>query len=255
MTVELTTDEGVATITINRPEKLNALDQPTIRALRRAFDTCEHDPAVRVVVLTGSGERAFCAGADIPSIAASIRRGTEVALFEVVGRGQGLTRRIENFPKPVIAAVNGLAFGGGCEMTEAAHLAVAADHATFAKPEITLGFPPPFGGSQRLPRHVGRKRALELILTGDEIDAVRAEEIGLVNQVVPAAMLTASVRDLAERIMRHAPSAVSACLAAVTRGLNVSIDEGLAIEAAWFATTVPTDGVRDGLEAFLARTR
>ena len=255
MTVDLATDEGVATITINRPEKLNALDQPTIKRLRQALDTCEHDPAVRVVVLTGSGERAFCAGADIPSIASSISRGTEVALFEVVGRGQGLTRRIENFPKPVIAAVNGLAFGGGCEMTEAAHLAVAADHATFAKPEITLGFPPPFGGSQRLPRHVGRKRALELILTGDPITAARAAEIGLVNQVVPGELLAESVRDLADRIMRHAPSAVSACLAAVTRGLNVSIDEGLAIEAAWFATTVPTDGVRDGLEAFLARAR
>ncbi len=255
MTVDLATDEEVATITINRPEKLNALDQPTIKLLRQALDTCEHDPGVRVVVLTGSGERAFCAGADIPGIASSIRRGTEVALFEVVGRGQGLTRRIENFPKPLIAAVNGLAFGGGCEMTEAAHLAVAADHATFSKPEISLGFPPPFGGSQRLPRHVGRKRALEMILTGDVIGAARAEEIGLVNLVVPGASLTDSVRDLAERIMRHAPSAVSACLAAVTRGLNVSIDEGLAIEAAWFATTVPTDGVRDGLDAFLARAR
>jgi enoyl-CoA hydratase/carnithine racemase len=255
MTVELSSQAGVARVTICRPEKLNALDYPTIERLQRALDTCEEDDEVRVVVLTGSGDRAFCAGADIPSLAGSIGHGTARALREVVGRGQGLTRRIEAFPKPVVAAVNGLAFGGGCEITEAAHLAVAADHATFAKPEITLGFPPPFGGSQRLPRHVGRKRALEMILTGDPVDAVRAAEIGIVNRTVPAADLLPAAEDLARRIMRHAPTAVSACLAAVTRGLNVPIDEGLAIEAAWFATTVPSDGVRDGLAAFLGRDR
>ena len=255
MTVDLVTDDGIATITICRPEKLNALDYPTIERLQQALDASEVDPGVRVVVLTGSGDRAFCAGADIAAIASSVEHGAERALREVVGRGQGLTRRIENFPKPVIAAVNGLAFGGGCEVTEAAHLAVAADHATFAKPEISLGFPPPFGGSQRLPRHVGRKRALEMILSGDAIDAEHAAEIGLVNRTVPSAELSQAVHELAHRIIRHAPSAVSACLAAVTRGLNVSIDEGLAIEAAWFATTVPTAGVRDGLAAFVARSR
>jgi len=255
MTVDLVTDDGIATITICRPEKLNALDYSTIERLQQALDASEADPGVRVVVLTGSGDRAFCAGADIAAIASSVEHGAERALREVVGRGQGLTRRIENFPKPVIAAVNGLAFGGGCEVTEAAHLAVAADHATFAKPEISLGFPPPFGGSQRLPRHVGRKRALEMILSGDAIDAELAAEIGLVNRTVPSAELSQAVHELAHRIIRHAPSAVSACLAAVTRGLNVSIDEGLAIEAAWFATTVPTAGVRDGLAAFVARSR
>jgi enoyl-CoA hydratase/carnithine racemase len=255
MTVDLVTHDGIATITICRPEKLNALDYPTIERLQQALEACEADPGVRVVVLTGSGDRAFCAGADIGAIASSVAHGPERALREVVGRGQGLTRRIENFPKPVIAAVNGLAFGGGCEITEAAHLAVAADHATFAKPEISLGFPPPFGGSQRLPRHLGRKRALEMILTGDAIDAARAAEVGLVNRTVPAAELSQAVHELARRVIRHAPTAVSACLAAVTRGLNVSIDEGLAIEAAWFATTVPTQGVRDGLAAFLDRSR
>jgi enoyl-CoA hydratase/carnithine racemase len=255
MTIDLVNDEGIATITICRPEKLNALDYPTIERLQQALDACEADPVVRAVVLTGSGDRAFCAGADIAAIASSVEHGTDRALREVVGRGQGLTRRIENFPKPVIAAVNGLAFGDGCEITEAAHLALAADHATFAKPEISLGFPPPFGGSQRLPRHVGRKRALEMVLTGDAIDAARAAEVGLVNRIVPAADLTQAVLELAHRIIRHAPSAVSACLAAITRGLNVSIDEGLAIEAAWFATTVPTEGVRDGLAAFSSRTR
>jgi len=252
-TIELEKADRIATVTIRREHKLNALDYPTIAALHAALDECEADEAVRSVILTGSGTRAFCAGADITALAGSIAAGTARALREVTGRGHGLTRRIENFPKPIIVAVNGLAYGGGCEVTEAAHLALAAEHAIFAKPEITLGFPPPFGGSQRLPRHVGRKRALEMILTGDPIDAGTAARIGLVNAVVPAQDLLATARDLAMRINRHAESAVQACLAAVTRGINVPIDEGLAIEAAWFATTVPTAGVRDGLAAFLGR--
>lgn len=144
--------------------------------------------------------------------------------------------------------------GGGCEITEAAPLAIAAEHATFAKPEITLGFPPPFGGSQRLPRHVGRKRGLEMILTGDPIPASRAAEIGLVNAIVPADELLGAARNLAARISRHAPTAVAACLRAVTRGINLPIDEGLAVEAASFAATVPTDGVRTGLRRFLDRS-
>lgn len=173
----------------------------------------------------------------------------------MVRRGQGLTRRVENFPKPIIAAVNGLAYGGGCEITEAAPLALAAEHATFAKPEITLGFPPPFGGSQRLPRHIGRKHALESILTGDPIGAARAADLGLVNRVLPAVELADAARALAERIIRHPASAVTASLAAVTRGINLPIDEGLAVEASWFAFTVPTEGVADGLERFRSRTR
>ena len=241
-------------LTLNRPEKLNALDYATIAELQEALDACEQDAAVRAVVLTGTG-RAFCAGADIGDLERSIRGGVDRALREVIGRGQGLTKRIEAFPKPVIAAVNGLALGGGCEVTEAAHLAIAAEHAVFGKPEISLGFPPPFGGSQRLPRHVGRKRALEMILTGDTIEAAYAREIGLVNQVVPADLLLERALALADRISRHAPSAVAACLAAVTRGINLPIDEGLAVEAAWFATTVPSEGVRDGLHGFLQRRR
>lgn len=241
-------------LTLNRPEKLNALDYTTIAELQAALDECEQDASVRAVVLTGTG-RAFCAGADIGDLESSIRGGVEQALREVIGRGQGLTRRIESFPKPVIVAVNGLALGGGCEVTEAAHLAIAAEHATFGKPEITLGFPPPFGGSQRLPRHVGRKRALEMILTGDAVDAHRAEEIGIVNRVVPAELLLETAHELADRISRHAASAVAACLAAVTRGINLPIDEGLAVEAAWFASTVPSEGVRDGLHGFLQRRR
>ncbi|HEY7067820.1 MAG TPA: crotonase/enoyl-CoA hydratase family protein [Chloroflexota bacterium] len=248
-------DGPVAVLTINRPEKLNALDYATIDALMAALDRLEADDAVRAVILTGAGARAFSAGADVGDLAGSIRQGVEVALREVVRRGQGLTKRVEMFPKPIIVAVNGLAYGGGCEITEAAPLAIASERATFAKPEITLGFPPPFGGSQRLPRHVGRKRGLELILTGDPIDARRAAEIGLVNRVVPHERLLDEARALAARITRHAPTAVAACLAAVARGINLPIDEGLAVEAAWFATTVPTPGVAEGLERFLSRPR
>lgn len=246
-------DDAIATITINRPDKLNALDYTTIELLHEYLRVAEEDSAVRVVILTGSGTRAFSAGADINDLAGSIRAGVGTALREVIGRGQGLTRRIEAFPKPVIGAINGMALGGGCELTEATHLAVAASHATFGKPEITLGFPPPFGGTQRLPRLVGRKRALHMILSGDAITAQHAMGIGLINQVVDAEDLIPTARRLADRITRHAPTAVAACLAAVTRGINVPIDEGLGIEAAWFASTVESDGVRDGLARFLTR--
>ncbi|GLW98879.1 crotonase/enoyl-CoA hydratase family protein [Microtetraspora sp. NBRC 16547] len=254
MTVCIDQNDHLVTITIDREQKLNALDYPTIDALLAAFDRIDSDDSVRAVILTGAGRRAFSAGADIPSLAGSIAGGAERALREIVRRGHGLTRRIEEFPKPVIVAVNGLAYGGGCEITEAAPLAIAAEHATFAKPEITLGFPPPFGGSQRLPRHVGRKRGLEMILTGDPIPATRAAEIGLVNAVVPADELLDAARDLAARIVRHAPTAVAACLRSVTRGINLPIDEGLAVEAACFAATVPTEGVRNGLRRFLDRS-
>ncbi|MEU5096556.1 crotonase/enoyl-CoA hydratase family protein [Streptomyces sp. NPDC020996] len=254
MTVRIERDDQVVVITIDREHKLNALDYPTIDALLARLDLVDSDDGVRAVVLTGAGRRAFSAGADIPSLAGSIAGGPERAVREIVRRGQALTRRIEEFPKPVIVAVNGLAYGGGCEITEAAPLAIAAEHATFAKPEISLGFPPPFGGSQRLPRHVGRKRGLEMILTGDPIPAARAAELGLVNTVVPAGELLDAARDLAARIIRHAPTAVAACLRAVTRGVNLPIDEGLAVEAASFAATVPTDGVRTGLRRFLDRT-
>jgi len=255
MAVHIDQRDAVATVYLDREEKLNALDYETIDALRSTLDRLEADDAVRAVILTGTGHRAFSAGADIPALAGSIAGGVAQALREVVRRGQGLTRRIEEFPKPVIAAVNGLAYGGGCEIVEAAPLAIAAEHATFAKPEITLGFPPPFGGSQRLPRHIGRKRAVELILTGDPVPASRAEAIGLINAVVPADDLLDAAHRLAERITRHPASAVAACLSAVTRGVNLPIDEGLAVEASWFATTVTSDGVRDGLRRFLDRPR
>ncbi|HVL73146.1 MAG TPA: crotonase/enoyl-CoA hydratase family protein [Beijerinckiaceae bacterium] len=245
--------DGTAVLTFNRPEKLNALDYATLDELSGHLDDIEIDPATRVVVLTGAGDRAFSAGADIGGFAGSVERGVEAALREFVRRGQRLTSRIETYPKPIVAAVNGIAFGGGCEITEAAPLAIASERAQFGKPEIRLGFPPPFGGTQRLPRHVGRKRALAMILTGDPIPAREAAAIGLVNKVVPHDELLAEAHALARRIARHSPLAVAACLASVTRGINLPIDEGLAVEAAQFGRMVPTRDIREGIAAFLER--
>lgn len=253
-TVLMQAQRGIATITLNRPDTLNALDAATIDRLQRLLDDVEADDALRAVILTGAG-RAFSAGADIREMHGRLAGGADRVMREVVRRGQGLTRRIEAFPKPVIAAVNGLAFGGGCEIVEACPLAVAAEHARFAKPEIRLGFPPPFGGSQRLPRLIGRKRALKLILTGDAIDAAEAQRIGLINDVVPAAGLLEAARGLAERITTHAPRSVAACLASVTRGLNLTIDEGLAVEAGQFERLLATGEIAAGTLAFLDRPR
>ena len=243
----------VALFTLNRPEKLNALDYPLIDRLMAALDAAEEDDYVRAVVLTGAGERAFSSGADIACFAPSVRRGQAAALRELVRRGQRMTARIESFPKPIIAAVNGLAHGGGCEIVEAAPLAIASERAQFCKAEINLGFPPPFGGSQRLPRLIGRKRALRMILTADPIDAVAARDAGLVNEVVPHAQLIDAALALAHRIAQKSPLAVAACLASVTRGINVPIDEGLAIEANCFARMVGTPDIEEGISAWLAR--
>jgi enoyl-CoA hydratase/carnithine racemase len=247
------TKDGIAVLTLHRPDKLNALDYALVDALEAALDELEADRAARAVILTGSGDRAFSAGADIAEFAGSVEGGVDRALREFVRRGQRLTRQIENYPKPLIAAVNGIAFGAGCEITEAASLALASDRARFAKPEIRLGFPPPFGGTQRLPRLVGRKRALQMILTAEPIDAQQAASIGLVNRVVEHAALLSEARLLADQIARHSAAAVAACLRSVTRGLNVSIDEGLAIEAMQFAAMVPTPDIRRGIDAFLSR--
>jgi enoyl-CoA hydratase len=243
----------VAILVLNRPEKLNALDYPLIDRLMAALDAAEEDDRVRAVVLTGAGERAFSSGADIAGFAPSVRRGQAAVLREFVRRGQRMTARIESFPKPIIAAVNGLAHGGGCEIVEAAPLAVASERARFCKAEINLGFPPPFGGSQRLPRLVGRKRALRMILTADPIDAVAARDAGLVNEVVPHAQLIDASVALGARIAQKSPLAVAACLASVTRGINVPIDEGLAIEANCFARMVGTRDIEEGISAWLAR--
>jgi enoyl-CoA hydratase len=245
--------DAVALMTLNRPRKLNALNYELIDCLMAFMDRIEADDDIRAVILTGAGDRAFSAGADIAGFADSVRSGQAVALRDFVRRGQRMTSRIETFPKPVIVAVNGLAHGGGSEITEAAPLAIASDRAEFCKAEISLGFAPPFGGSQRLPRLIGRKRALRMILTAEPITAAVARDNGLVNDVVPHNDLLDAAFALAAKITAQSPLAVAACLGSVTRGINVPIDEGLAIEASYFAQMVPTDDIKEGISAWLDR--
>lgn len=245
--------DRVALLTLNRPEKLNALNYETNDRLLSLFDEIEENREIGAVILTGAGERAFSAGGDIHEFSQSIAQGSDVAVKQFVRRGQSMTSRIEAFPKPIIVAVNGIAFGGGCEITEAAHLAVASVRAVFAKPEINIGIPPTFGGTQRLPRLAGRKRALELLLTGDRFGPERAYELGLVNKVVAHDDLLPEAMALAERILRHSPIAATRIISAVTRGLNASISEGLQIESEQFARMVPTKDIREGLDAWIER--
>lgn len=245
--------DRIALLTLNRPEKLNALDYATNDRLLALLDQIEADDEVGAVILTGAGGKAFSAGGDIHEFTLDIRRNADEAVREFCRRGQRMTARFEAFPKPVIAAVNGLAFGGGCEITEAVHLAVASEEAVFAKPEINIGIPPTFGGTQRLPRLAGRKRALELLLTGDTFGPKRAYELGLVNKVVPQADLLPTAFDLANRILRHSPLAAARIITAVTRGINTTIEEGLLIEQEQFARMCATQDVQIGLDAWIAR--
>ena len=250
--VLLAIEDGIALLTLNRPNKLNALSYEMIDRILALLDRIEMADDVRAVILTGAGS-AFSVGGDIPEFAKSVRRGTAVAVRDFVRRGQAMTARLEAFPKPVVAAVNGMAFGGGCEITEAVHLAIASDQALFAKPEIRLGMPPTFGGTQRLPRLAGRKQALELLLTGDPFPPSRALAMGLVNEIVPHDELLPRARDLARRILRHSPLAAASIIAAVTRGLNMAISEGLQVESEQFARLVPSRDLGERLAAWQER--
>ncbi|MBL8564379.1 MAG: crotonase/enoyl-CoA hydratase family protein [Hyphomicrobiaceae bacterium] len=243
----------IALLTLNRPEKLNAINYAMADRLLALLDLLEDDRAVGAIVITGAGERAFSAGGDIHEFSKSVRNGADEALKLFARRGQAVTQRMEAFTKPIIAAVNGIAYGGGCEFTEAVHLAVASERAVFAKPEICIAIPPTFGGTQRLPRLAGRKRALELLLTGDSFSPQRALELGLVNKVVPHGELLKESFALAERILRHSPLAAARIITAVTRGLNTTIAEGLAIEGEQFARMASTRDVHEGLEAWIER--
>ncbi|ARQ02176.1 crotonase/enoyl-CoA hydratase family protein [Pseudorhodoplanes sinuspersici] len=245
--------EGIATLTLNRPTRLNAINYAMADEIMEALDAIETDRAIRAVILTGAGDRAFSAGADISEFAKSVRDGPAPAIRDFVRRGQAMTARMEAFPKPIIAAVNGLAFGGGCEITEAIHLAIASDRALFAKPEIKLGMPPTFGGTQRLSRLAGRKRALQLLLTGETFSPEHALACGLVNKVVPHADLMSATRSLAMQIMAFSPLAVASIITAVSRGLNMSIAEGLQMESEQFARMAPTHDLREGLDAWIER--
>lgn len=250
--VLISVENRIALLTLNRPEKLNALNYEAVDRLMLLLDRIESDTSVHAVIVTGAG-RAFSAGADIHQFSQSVAQGTDAAVRDFVRRGQAMTARFEAFTKPVIAAINGLAFGGGCEIAEAMHLAIASEKASFAKSEINIGMPPTFGGTQRLPRIAGRKRALELLLTADPFSPQHARDIGILNAVVPHDELLPRARALAERIIRHSPLAAASIITAVTRGLNAPIGEGLLIESEQFAKLVPTFDLTEGLTAWKQR--
>lgn len=238
---------GVATIALNRPPA-NALSMALLRDIAAAFDEVEQDDSVRVVVLTGASEKFFSGGAEIKEF-------NVVDTREQIGMGQKLYRRIEKFPKPVIGAINGYALGGGCELALCCHFRYAADTAKMGQPEINLGIIPGWGGTQRLPRLVGRGRAIELMLTGDVITAQEAERIGLVNRVVPAAELKETVIKLAQRLANAAPLAMRAILNATDLGLDASLDRGMEIELEQFLPIVKTEDARNGITAFLNKQK
>jgi enoyl-CoA hydratase len=245
---------AVSILTLNRPEKLNALSNELISAVMTALDGIELDRAIRAVVITGTG-RAFSSGADIAAFQRHMENGPTEAVVHFMRPGHQMTRRVESFPKPIIAAVNGLAFGGGCELVEATHIALAAENASFSKAEINIGIIPTFGGTQRLPRNVGRKAAIELILTGRTFDATEALRLGLINRIAPGSELVGEAVALAEELAAKPPLTLAAALAAIHRGMDASIEDGLAIEEAAFARIVPTHDAREGVAAFLQKRR
>lgn len=242
---------AVRVITIDRPDKLNALDSATLDALDAAFQAAAADPGVRVVVLTGSGPKAFVAGADIAQMAnLSAVEGRDFSL-----RGQRMMRRIERMPKPVIAMINGFALGGGLELAMCCHLRIAADTAKVGQPEINLGLIPGFGGSQRLLQLAGRAATLELCLLGATIDATRALQLGIVNRVVPASELETETMKIADQLATAAPLALRGLLDCVNVGGECGIEEGLEYESAQFGLMFSTQDMREGTTAFLERRK
>jgi enoyl-CoA hydratase len=241
--------DAIAYVTVNRPKVLNALNTPTWKDLRTAFEAARDDATVRGVILTGAGNKAFIAGADIGELA-------HLAAYEAEQSsrfGQEVLDLIETLGKPVIAAVNGFALGGGCETAMACTLRFAADTAQFGQPEVMLGLIPGGGGTQRLPRLVGKGRALQLILSGEMISAQEAHRIGLVNEVVPAADLIARAEAILKKIASNAPIAVKLALEAANRGLEMSQGDGLLLEASYFGLCAATDDKKEGTSAFLEK--
>jgi len=240
---------GIAYVTINRPKVLNALNTPTWTDLRTAFEDARDDSRVRGVILTGAGDKAFIAGADISELAhVSAVQAEQSSRF-----GQKVLDLIENFGKPVVAAVNGFALGGGCETAMACTIRIAVETAKFGQPEVSLGLVPGGGGTQRLPRLVGKGRALQLILSGEMISAQEAHRIGLINEIVPAADLITRAEAILKRIASNAPIAVKYALDAVNKGLETSQSEGLALEASYFGLCAATEDKAEGTSAFLQK--
>jgi len=240
--------DRIATLTVNRPDKLNALNDATIAELGQAIDQIRVDDSIGGVIITGAG-RAFVAGADISELSSQ----TPVLAKARARGGQEVFRRIETCPKPVIAAVNGFALGGGCELAMACHIRIASDAAKFGQPESKLGLLPGYGGSQRLPRLVGKGRAVQLLITGEMIDAAEAYRIGLVNKVTTTNDLMTTAKEMMRIILANGPLAVALCIEAIDRGLEMSLDEGLILEANHFGLLAATDDMREGTRAFMEK--
>jgi enoyl-CoA hydratase len=244
-------DAGIARITVNRPDKLNALSGAVVAELRDAFERIETDPAVRAAILTGAGEKAFVAGADIKELAALSP--AEARLF--ARRGQQVFRMLETSSKPSVAAINGYALGGGLELAMACTVRFASENAKLGQPEVKLGLIPGYGGTQRLPRLVGRGRALELLLAGEPVTAAEAHRIGLVNAVVPQSELLSYCRAWLDKVLAHAPVALALVMESVDVGQNAGLEEGLRMEAAAFGVCAATEDCREGTRAFLEKRK
>ncbi len=244
--------DGIATVTVNRPKVLNALNAQMLADLRQAFEAAKSEIPVRVVILTGAGEKSFVAGADIGEIKALENYEAAKAFADT---GQGLLNLIEQLGKPVIAAVNGFALGGGCEISMACHIRLASENAKFGQPEVALGVIPGYGGTQRLCRLVGKARAVQLCLTGEMIDAAEAKRIGLVNQVYPQGELLGAAKEMAKTIMSKGPLAIRYALAAVLRGAELTLADGLQLEGDMFAAACDTEDRIEGTTAFLEKRK
>jgi enoyl-CoA hydratase len=247
-TIQLTVADRIATVTINRPDKLNALNSEVFDDLAIAVEDLRDRSDVGGVIVTGAG-RAFVAGADISELEPL----NAMQLKALARRGQLVFNRFESLPKPVIAAINGFALGGGCEFAMACHIRIASDAAKFGQPEVKLGLVPGYGGTQRLPRLVGKGRAMQLLMTGEIIDAAEAHRIGLVNRVVPAADLMKAALEMMKAILANAPLAVSGCIELVNRGYDLSMGDALAMEATSFGLLASTEDKKEGTTAFLEK--
>ncbi len=245
------TENNLGWIVVNRPDKLNALNGETIKELREAFLSFQENAEIKAVLLTGSGEKAFVAGADITELA----RLDQSEGKDYVLKGQELTTIIENFPKPVIAAINGYALGGGTEIALACHIRIASQNAKMGQPEVKLGLIPGYGGTQRLARLVGKGQAMELILSGRIIDAEEAERLGLVNRTVPQSDLYPTCEVLAREIIANAPLALEYAIEAINKGLEKTLDEGLMLEAELFGQSCATEDSKEGTQAFIEKRK
>jgi enoyl-CoA hydratase len=243
--------DGIAVVMVNRPDKLNALNAATVRQLDEVLREVRADDAVRAVILTGSGDKAFVAGADIGELA----KMGPIDGVQVSRAGQDTFRLLERMPKPVIAAVNGFALGGGLELALACHVRIASSRAKFGLPEVRLGIIPGYGGTVRLPRLVGRGRALELILTGEMIDAAEALRIGLINRVEEPEALLDAARGMARKMIANGPIAIALALEAVDRGMSTTIDDAQVLESRLFGLLASTEDMREGMEAFLQKRK